>query len=206
MNYKKIYDAICAKTYTDDYTEIHHIIPRCFGGTNKKENLVRLSARAHYICHLLLTKMFPNNNPINQAFLMMNVKSEFQGRKVTKNRFFEAAKIRQSIHMTNNNPMKKPAARKKLSETRKRLIASGELKPRVVGDAEKKALSERMMGDNNPLRRFPEKNPFWGKSYVKGRKWYNNGEVNKYLFSDDTIPEGFVIGMKYQKRGSKHDD
>jgi len=39
------------------YTERHHIIPKSFGGSNKKENLVRLTAREHYICHLLLTKM-----------------------------------------------------------------------------------------------------------------------------------------------------
>ena len=41
----------------DGYTEIHHILPRSLGGTDDLENLVRLSAREHYICHLLLPKM-----------------------------------------------------------------------------------------------------------------------------------------------------
>lgn len=41
----------------DGYTETHHIIPRCLGGTNSKENLVRLSYKQHRICHKLLTKM-----------------------------------------------------------------------------------------------------------------------------------------------------
>jgi len=36
---------------------MHHIIPKCLGGTNEKENLARLTAREHFICHLLLTKM-----------------------------------------------------------------------------------------------------------------------------------------------------
>ena len=40
------------------YTENHHIVPVSLGGSNNKENLVRLSAKEHYICHLLLTKMF----------------------------------------------------------------------------------------------------------------------------------------------------
>ena len=39
------------------YTEKHHILPRSLGGDDSKENLVRLSAREHFVCHLLLTKM-----------------------------------------------------------------------------------------------------------------------------------------------------
>jgi hypothetical protein len=39
------------------YTEKHHVIPLSLGGTNDAENLVRLTAREHFIRHLLLTKM-----------------------------------------------------------------------------------------------------------------------------------------------------
>lgn len=39
------------------YTEKHHIIPRCMGGSDMSDNLVRLTAKEHYIGHLLLTKM-----------------------------------------------------------------------------------------------------------------------------------------------------
>jgi hypothetical protein len=39
------------------YTEKHHIIPKSLGGSNKKDNLALLTAREHFICHLLLTKM-----------------------------------------------------------------------------------------------------------------------------------------------------
>lgn len=41
----------------DDYTENHHIIPECFGGPDDSWNRVKLTAREHLICHLLLTKM-----------------------------------------------------------------------------------------------------------------------------------------------------
>jgi hypothetical protein len=43
------------------YTERHHIIPRSLGGTDDPTNIVVLSAREHYICHLLLTKMFSHD-------------------------------------------------------------------------------------------------------------------------------------------------
>ncbi len=39
------------------YLESHHIIPRSFGGTNNKNNLVCLTAREHYIAHAFLWKM-----------------------------------------------------------------------------------------------------------------------------------------------------
>ncbi len=66
----------------------------------------------------------------------------------------------------------------------------------------RKIASDNMKGDRNPMRRFPEKNPFKGKSFVKGRKWYNNGKKNIYLNPNEIVPEGFVPGMKYSKRKS----
>jgi hypothetical protein len=47
-----------ARTRTlEGYSEKHHIIPRSMGGSDGADNLVRLTAREHYICHLLLVKM-----------------------------------------------------------------------------------------------------------------------------------------------------
>lgn len=45
---------------TKSYGETHHIIPKSLGGSNSKENLIFLSAREHFICHWLLTKMVEN--------------------------------------------------------------------------------------------------------------------------------------------------
>jgi hypothetical protein len=39
------------------YSERHHIIPKSMGGSDCKENIVRLTAREHFICHWLLTKI-----------------------------------------------------------------------------------------------------------------------------------------------------
>lgn len=55
------------------YTEYHHILPRSLGGTNDHNNMVRLSARAHFVCHLLLIKMTKGKAKkamIYAAFLM----------------------------------------------------------------------------------------------------------------------------------------
>ena len=44
-------------TLAEGYTERHHIIPKSLGGSNDDTNLVSLTAREHFICHWLLTKM-----------------------------------------------------------------------------------------------------------------------------------------------------
>ena len=55
--YNIIYKARLRNLPNNVYTEKHHIIPRSLGGNNSKLNLVKLTAKEHFICHLLLTKM-----------------------------------------------------------------------------------------------------------------------------------------------------
>lgn len=66
--YKKYYDNIIFKAKLENrkkyktnnvkysYYELHHILPKSMGGSNDKENLVLLTSREHYICHLLLAR------------------------------------------------------------------------------------------------------------------------------------------------------
>ena len=43
------------------YYELHHILPKSLGGLDTNENLVMLTLREHFICHLLLAKMYPDS-------------------------------------------------------------------------------------------------------------------------------------------------
>ncbi len=58
--YYKWYFALMKKSQerglVDVLSEKHHIIPKCMGGSNKKNNKVDLTLREHYIAHLLLPK------------------------------------------------------------------------------------------------------------------------------------------------------
>jgi len=61
MNYKRIHDAIIDRAKNrilTGYKERHHITPRCMGGSNDLENLVDLTAREHFIIHLLLAEIY----------------------------------------------------------------------------------------------------------------------------------------------------
>jgi hypothetical protein len=46
----------CRSKSFNGYTETHHIIPRSFNGTDDNINLIKLSAKHHYIAHLLLAR------------------------------------------------------------------------------------------------------------------------------------------------------
>jgi len=98
MNYKKIYNQIIDNRKKnplpeDEYGEWHHIVPRCLGGSDDDTNLVRLSAREHFICHALLAEMYEYGTnewyKMNHAFMMM--KSEGIGQsRYFNSRLYEA--------------------------------------------------------------------------------------------------------------------
>lgn len=76
------------------YVEKHHIIPRSLGGNNSKNNLVELTAREHFICHRLLTKMTLNKNKRKMLFAinMMLSKTKNQDRYVCSSRTYKKIK------------------------------------------------------------------------------------------------------------------
>ena len=88
MNHEQIYNALISRARSreesKDY-EKHHIIPRCMNGSNDDTNLCNLTPREHFIAHQLLTKMYPDNNDLAYAVLMMTTGHE--GR--INNRLFE---------------------------------------------------------------------------------------------------------------------
>lgn len=80
MNYQKIYNNICnrGKQRILDvgvYSERHHIIPKCLGGTDVDSNITILTAKEHYLCHLILsTKLYPDNYKLAYALYSMCVR------------------------------------------------------------------------------------------------------------------------------------
>jgi hypothetical protein len=52
--YKRWYDQLMLKSNT--FGDQHHILPRCLGGSDDPQNLVRLTYRQHFLAHWLLTK------------------------------------------------------------------------------------------------------------------------------------------------------
>ena len=74
MNYRKIYSNLIYRgknRVLEAYTEKHHVIPKCMGGSDEENNLVNLTPEEHYLAHQLLVKMYPDNHAIAKAAVMM---------------------------------------------------------------------------------------------------------------------------------------
>ena len=96
MNYAKLYNRIIENRLNNPYngyTEKHHIVPVSLGGSDSKDNLVRLTAREHFVCHWILVKMYRGNKnsyyKMLKAFNMMcNSISDKQERYKSCSRVF----------------------------------------------------------------------------------------------------------------------
>lgn len=81
MDYFKLYNAFIEKfkdqTFSEgEYTEVHHILPRYAGGTDDKENLVRLTYQQHVFVHKLWYKATGDVQAKVALYLMSGLTAE----------------------------------------------------------------------------------------------------------------------------------
>ena len=70
------------------YIEKHHIIPKSLGGGDDSCNLVELTAREHFVCHLLLVRMVNGAHKRKMSYalwLMCNMKNHSQPTRYVPN-------------------------------------------------------------------------------------------------------------------------
>lgn len=128
---------------SDIYTEKHHIIPECFFINRKRKgapgwligdpddinNIVQLTAKEHYLCHVLLTKMTvgkAKSKMCNALWRFVSGKSQIIKRhcKVTS-RIYETVKIQISkdaairAHATHSGMKRSEITKKKISNANK---------------------------------------------------------------------------------------
>ncbi|QHB42491.1 homing endonuclease [Dickeya phage Ds23CZ] len=108
MNFERYINFVvaCDKSNSGSsaYLEHHHIDPLCMGGEDKPYNICSLTARQHFIAHWMLSRLYPDNLKILQAFNIM-----FHGTtRVSRNHFnskaYETLKIKRSSLMKGKFP------------------------------------------------------------------------------------------------------
>jgi hypothetical protein len=107
MDYNKIYIQLierAKKRHLEGYKERHHITPRCLGGSDDIENLVFLTAREHFVAHLLLCKINPTHKGLRLALWMMsNVKDTKQQRYTPNSKLYEMIRLEYSESCSGKN-------------------------------------------------------------------------------------------------------
>lgn len=123
--YSIVNHALSREISNDIYTEKHHIIPKSLGGSNKKENLVALFAREHFICHLCLAKFTSGiaKRKMSFACRMLLARHKQKGVRITSRMYEIVKRISTAAHKEwwaipeNANRMK--ASRKRFLESDK---------------------------------------------------------------------------------------
>lgn len=83
--YKQIVDSGIPQRQTG--YERHHIVPKSLGGSDDTPNLTYISARQHFVCHWLLTKIYPTGEEhwkMLNALRMLRAENTNQQRYETK--------------------------------------------------------------------------------------------------------------------------
>ena len=148
MMYDKHYAALIAKAQSrpkpSGYVERHHVVPRSLGGSDAPDNLVWLTAREHFVAHVLLAKMHGGS----QWYAVMMFAA---GEKRTVNsRLYEAAKKHHAVWMAENY------SGRKLPETHRAAISLGmkgntNTKGSTLSEEHRASISSALKGNLNTL-------------------------------------------------------
>ena len=173
--YYDIIDNAINREYIENgtYTEKHHIMPKSLGGNNDKNNMVVLTGKEHFVCHLLLVKMTrgkarasmsyaawqmtnasnrERHTPTARQYAIMRkwMSESYKGRKFseeTKRRIGEKSKGRKAF-----------LGKKHTEETKKKMSEMKKGVPSPKSEETKKRMSETWKkiapdrsGKNNPM-------------------------------------------------------
>jgi hypothetical protein len=151
--YTKWYNQITYRAQNrilNDYTETHHIKPRSLGGSDDPFNLVELTAREHFVCHWLLTKMYTgeSRSKMINALWMMQSKNDYQKRYQTKitSRVYENLRKEYAKYISERNTGRVQPPEEKI----KQVAAQTGRKRKPFSEEWLINMSKSKQGKNNP--------------------------------------------------------
>ena len=213
--YSKWYFSIVYRAMSRDlnelgYIEKHHIIPKSLGGNNVATNLVSLTAKEHFICHLLLPKMTSGDQKrkmVYAAWRMAVQKRPDQARYRVSSKVYEMIKTQRSAYLKtlvgplNPNFGNKtgrttedftPEWRAKLSASRKGKSSWNKGVPRTADEIAKISATRKQRALDPTWNIRPPCSAEKAQKIKEanmGKKWLHRKETNerKYVSPDDFI-------------------
>lgn len=178
--------------------EKHHIVPRSMGGSNKKDNLVALSPRVHFIAHWLLWKAYKNGKMAN-AFWTMKLCNGMR----LNSKSYEQARAVAIEYMASTKRGKKASEATKLKMS---LASKGKLRPpEVVEKIRQKHIGQKRsnkaktnMSKAHVGRRLSDETKAKMSAAKKGKPPNNMGKV--YTMKEP-MPLELRLKLGEQRRG-----
>lgn len=228
--YEKWYAALTKRgqiRIIDDYTENHHILPESLGGQDTPDNITILTAREHFICHWLLTKIYATGDEhwkMLNAIRIMRAENKNQKRYNTKITSRVYAKLKeeysnlQSKRVSGkNNPMYGDKFyRSAEGKVRQRQAVSGDNNGSKKKDARIK-IAESKIGkkrqpfsdkwrENMSISASGENNSMFGKKHSEKTKQKQRVKATGRKQSPETIAKKAeaIRGSKREKKLCPH--
>jgi len=121
--YRKFISSRSSNKTNFNYTERHHIKPKCLGGSNNKNNIIILTPREHYFAHLILCKAYPKNNKLKNALSAMSYgrrrnlnSNQYHLIKITITKKLPKKTILEKMYFNRNMSFKKIATKFNVSD------------------------------------------------------------------------------------------
>jgi len=135
------------------YYESHHIIPKSMGGADDDLNLVYLTAKEHFLAHLLLTKITRGEDKKNMVYawnMMSNFDTRYGKKHITSRLYSvlreEHAAMASEANKGENHPFygktHSEESKRKIGEAKKGITLSDETKRKMSEAHKGKTLSE----------------------------------------------------------------
>lgn len=199
MNYKHIYMCIIAHAKSEEklglrkrgngeYYESHHILPKSLFPLwkNRKLNIVLLTAREHFFCHQLLTKIYPCKQ-MQMAIVAFYTRPNADY-KITSREYEKLKKLNRELSRNRMLGVKKnPESVEKSAEKRRGVKRSEDAK-KLMSDRQKELW----------------RSGFYKNKIRKAGHWYTDGTTNIYLNEGDQIPENYYRGRFTKWTQRKH--
>lgn len=198
-----------------EYTENHHYIPKSFGGAYT----VKLTAREHFISHLLLVKITSGKNKHKMQFALSRLVHGNKKNYVTNSRLYKLVKENNSIASSirskdwwesltkeerskfrsgsKNAMFGKKHSRESIQKMSTAKIGkfSKEKHP-LWGKGHTEFTKQKIRDSKAKNLPVGSKNPMWGKpGAANGKRWYYNSDLSiERYYIEGTQPEGFIRG------------
>ena len=186
--YKKWYDLIIErcekrKIEKDGIYEKHHIVPRSLGGGDENENICFLTPREHFICHLLLSKIYIGIEREKMIWALHRM--SFSGKYKINSKTYEVIRTLFVNFLKNNHPSKKESWRIAVSESIKKTWENN-----IERKIESSERMKKLWETGKITTRSGPDNGMYGKiPFNKGKKFPGTGKSGK----DNPASKKFVI-------------
>jgi len=217
------YVALIERFGNKDYSprEVHHIVPRCYGGDHSPENLVICSPRLHFLLHWCLWKAF-DDQKMAFAFWSMTSRRSVKASKVYQKLRAEIAQavsdskkgVAQTEEHVRNRMLSRsktitPEWREARSKAMKSVICtySNSLFRAKMSEEAKKKISESKLGKAPPNKGKLMSDAQKAKisktmgQRSSGRRWITDGVSDR--FTKDLTPSGWYEGRSKNRKLAK---